>query len=393
MKARAVFGALVASAAVALATTAGTALAKYSAASAGGARAIAQSMPTPAAPTTSVSARNVTVSWSAVTLPGGTPMTGYVVRRFDLSGVAQTVGAACSGTVTGVSCTESGVPSGSWKYTVQAKLGTWTGAQSALSATTTVAVGPQLVSLQMKDANGNGKVDQVVATFDTTLATYTAGTTPWTLTNVPSSGTLASVAVSGTTATLTLTEGAGAANTAVGTFTVALATNANGIRDAAGNLSSFAATAPADKAGPAPTAIGNTNGTSNGLPQTGNTVTYTFSENIPSTSFPASTTVTFTDPVGAGNDTMAVAGISNGPGTTGGTGYVTVDGASVVFNATATVSGTVVTVTLGTCASGCSALGQQTSNATYSYVAATTLVDAAGNAPSTVARTVTTRLF
>jgi hypothetical protein len=52
-------------------------------------------------------------------------------------------------------------------------------------------------------------------------------------------------------ATLTLNEGAGAANTAVGSFTVALAANAAGVRDAAGNQASFAATAPADKAAPA----------------------------------------------------------------------------------------------------------------------------------------------
>ena len=50
---------------------------------------------------------------------------------------------------------------------------------------------------------------------------------------------LASVTVSAATATLTITEGAGAPDTAVGSFTVALATNATGIRDAAGNHSSL----------------------------------------------------------------------------------------------------------------------------------------------------------
>src|SRR5262249_27162113 len=64
-------------------------------------------------------------------------------------------------------------------------------------------------------------------------------------------GTLASVATSGSTATLTLTEGSGAANTAVGTFRVALVGSASGIRDAAGNQSSFAAAAPTDSAAPA----------------------------------------------------------------------------------------------------------------------------------------------
>jgi hypothetical protein len=44
-------------------------------------------------------------------------------------------------------------------------------------------------------------------------------------------------------ATLTVSEGAGAANAAVGSFTAALAADADGIRGAAGNQSSFAATA------------------------------------------------------------------------------------------------------------------------------------------------------
>ena len=102
----------------------------------------------------------------------------------------------------------------------------------------------------MQDTNANGKVDRVVAGFSETLAAYTAGTAPWTLANIPSGGTLASVAVATTTATLTITEGAGAPDTAVGAFTIALTTNATGIRDTAGNQSSFAATAPTDSAKP-----------------------------------------------------------------------------------------------------------------------------------------------
>ena len=72
--------------------------------------------------------------------------------------------------------------------------------------------------MQMRDVNGNGKVDQVTVVFDDTLAAYTAGIAPWTLANVPSGGSLASVIVAGNTATLTITEGLGAANTAVGTL-------------------------------------------------------------------------------------------------------------------------------------------------------------------------------
>src|SRR5205814_7372061 len=102
---------------------------------------------------------------------------------------------------------------------------------------------PSLTSLQMLDTDHNGKVDQVQATFDETLVSSTA-TAPWTLTGVPSGGSLSSVSTSGSVATLVLNEGAGAADTSVGSFMVALAASSSGIRDAAGNQSSFSAQAP-----------------------------------------------------------------------------------------------------------------------------------------------------
>lgn len=125
------------------------------------------------------------------------------------------------------------------------------GNQSSFVATApTDGAKPVLLTLTMTDTNFNGKVDHAVAVFSETLSAYTAGTAPWTLTGVPSNGTLASVAVATTTATLTITEGAGAADTTVGSFTVALATSATGVRDAGLNLSSFATTTPVDCAGP-----------------------------------------------------------------------------------------------------------------------------------------------
>src|SRR5205814_1693079 len=102
---------------------------------------------------------------------------------------------------------------------------------------------------QMLDIDHNGKVDQVQATFNETLASSTA-TAPWTLTGVPSGGSLSSVSTSGSVATLVLNEGAGAADTSVGSFMVALAQSSSGIRDAAGNQSSFSAQAPQDAAAP-----------------------------------------------------------------------------------------------------------------------------------------------
>ena len=101
--------------------------------------------------------------------------------------------------------------------------------------------------------------------------------------------------------------------------------NAAGARDAIGNLGAIAATTPLDKAKPAAITIADTNGISDGKPEPGDTLV--ISEALAPASVPASTTVTFTDPVGAGNDTLTMAGVSNGARTTGGANYITIDGA------------------------------------------------------------------
>lgn len=232
--------------------------------------AAARSRPAGAAPRAAATGTTVTVSIPQLAVAGQGLGTyaggGYLVRRYAASatvdGTGATPAATCASVVSGsgatLTCEDTGVPSGSWKYTATPALNLWRGAESAAGAAVTVASGdttaPQLVSLEMRDANANGRVDEVRATFGETLASSTA-TAPWTLANVPSGGTLASVQTSGAVATLTLTEGSGAASTAVGGFTVALAASATGIRDAAGNQSSFAATAPADRAAPARTAL------------------------------------------------------------------------------------------------------------------------------------------
>ena len=106
----------------------------------------------------------------------------------------------------------------------------------------------------MRDNDVNGKVDRVVATFNSTIESSTE-TDSWTLASVPSGGSKGTLTTSGSTATLLINEGAGAANTAVGSFTVELAQSGTGIRDAVGNQSTFAARPPDDKAVPIVTAI------------------------------------------------------------------------------------------------------------------------------------------
>lgn len=87
-------------------------------------------------PTASVSNRNVTVSWAASA--GNVPVTGYIVKRYSAGGVEQTIGANCSGTVAGTSCTENSVPPGSWRYSVTPARQNWRGAESAQSTAVTV---------------------------------------------------------------------------------------------------------------------------------------------------------------------------------------------------------------------------------------------------------------
>ena len=202
---------------------------------------------------------------------------------------------------------------------------------SYASTAPTDRAAPALVTLSLLDNNGNGKVDRVTALFSETLQTYSAATTPWTLANVPSGGTLASVALSSATLTLTLTEGAGAADTTVGTMTVAMAANAAGARDAIGNLGTFAATTPLDKAKPAAATITDTNGSLDGKAEPGDTIVITFSEPLAPASVPSSTTVTITDPAGTGNDTLTMVGVSNGARTMGANNYVTLDGGVASF--------------------------------------------------------------
>ena len=125
------------------------------------------------------------------------------------------------------------------------------GPQSSFAATApTDVAAPVRVSSTMQDVSLNGRVDRLTVTFSEPLAAYTAPTTIWTLANVPSGGALASVTVVTPTVTIAITEGAGPLDTSVGSFTVALAADPAGIRDAAGNLASLATTTPTDGARP-----------------------------------------------------------------------------------------------------------------------------------------------
>lgn len=123
-----------------LTTLAPTASASWKpAGTAGQSAAKARSMPTGATPTTSRTNRNVAVSWAKSTFAGTTvAVTGYTVKRYDTSGVVQTIGSACNVTITVLTCTETGVPAGSWRYAVTPRHQQWAGTEGAQSTAVTV---------------------------------------------------------------------------------------------------------------------------------------------------------------------------------------------------------------------------------------------------------------
>jgi hypothetical protein len=258
------------------------------------------------------------------------------------------------------------------------------------NVTPTDKAAPALSTLQMFDTDADGKVDQVKATFSESISS-TSATAPWTLTGVPSGGSLSSVSSSGATATLTIAEGASAADTSVGSFLVALAASASGVRDSAGNQSSFAALAPGDKAGPVITAVTDTNGTNDGKFEAGNTMTLTFTESV--TGIAASSNVVLTDKAGSSNnDGVSITNLLSGTADLGRSDYIS--GSSASFNSSLLSQPALnqVTVTLASCTGSCANVTQAAGTGSFSLSPAAAITDTAGNA-ATGSITVTIRLF
>src|SRR5207248_5322926 len=154
----------------ALAIPAGSAAAAWVASGTGSTSAKSRTMPAGNQPTAAASARNVTVSWSQSSFSGGPAVSAYLVKRYDTSGNGQTIGSACSGTVSALTCTESDVPAGSWQYTVTPAQSNWRGAESAHSATLTVA-SPSL------SFSSSTTVTALPTTLDGSIANFASGQT------------------------------------------------------------------------------------------------------------------------------------------------------------------------------------------------------------------------
>jgi hypothetical protein len=114
------------------------------AASAGSAGGAAATSVAPGTPPTSVGTqpgRAVTISWEATALANGQPVDGYLVTRYDANPpyAPQITLAGCVGVVAALSCTETGVPFGTWQYTITPVIGAnWRGTESTKSGAVTI---------------------------------------------------------------------------------------------------------------------------------------------------------------------------------------------------------------------------------------------------------------
>lgn len=123
-------------------------------------------------PATAVSGTTVTVSWQQTVfrgLPlGGYANGGYVVRRYSAGGGPAVVpGAGCGLTIGGgaatLSCAETSVPAGSWRYAVVPVLGSWTGAESLKSASALVSPSSPTLAAATPQNPGAGQAVGAIA--------------------------------------------------------------------------------------------------------------------------------------------------------------------------------------------------------------------------------------
>ena len=170
-------GRIVAAAVVAVLAAGAAAFAYWSADSGtgGSAAASAASVNQGATPSpTPQAGRKVQVTWGASTLDNGQAVDGYIVKRYDATSNTQaTTLGSCDNTVAGLSCTESNVPVGSWKYTVTPKIGdNWLGTESAKSGA--VSVGSATLTLG-DTLLGGGDFSGGNATLTGTLSGFAGG--------------------------------------------------------------------------------------------------------------------------------------------------------------------------------------------------------------------------
>jgi hypothetical protein len=107
-------------------------------------------------PTAISAGTSVTVSWAAATLTNGAAVSGYIIKRYNATTLAvQTIGSGCSGTITALTCTETSISNGQWKYTDTPVFATnWVGIESAMSAVAYTDPTPPTNSISLSNVAG-----------------------------------------------------------------------------------------------------------------------------------------------------------------------------------------------------------------------------------------------
>lgn len=153
----------------------------------------ADALPGGPTPTVTITGRNAVVSWSGVSFGDGQPIGSYRVARYPAAGgAADTIQSACTGTISGLTCTEGAVPAGSWRYGITPVRNVWDGAEGALSAAATIGAstftfdsGATLLALPAAETGSlaNFATGETVAfRLDSTSGTLLTGsTTPGTI--------------------------------------------------------------------------------------------------------------------------------------------------------------------------------------------------------------------
>jgi hypothetical protein len=118
-------------------------------------------------------AGHVVVSWGTSSLSDGTPVSGYVVSRYDdATGVAATVGGGCAGMITALTCSETIATVGDWRYTVTPVFATnWRGLESPKSGSVNTAPGTMTIQRTLF----GGTVAPLPATVTGTVSGFAGG--------------------------------------------------------------------------------------------------------------------------------------------------------------------------------------------------------------------------
>jgi hypothetical protein len=244
------------------------ALAAWTSAGAGSARAASASMPAGPTPTVSVQGRNVTVSWTAKTLSSGAAVTGYSVRRVASDGSTAAIGAGCNTAQTGLSCTESGVAPGTWTCGVTAVLGSWSGTEG--TRTTAVVAAPTFTL-------SKSFVTALPATLTGTVTAYVGPAGLSFRLDDPATGTL----LTGTPTSVPTNGGAGVSVT----LPAGLSEGTHRVYAVGGGGDALNASVVVDTVPPRPTAVATANGGATaGKIERNDTITVTFSEALQASS-------------------------------------------------------------------------------------------------------------